>query len=179
VIVHDINASAKEEQVSKNSIIFSGILLKRLDFIHWEWRTYYFILRKGSLAYCVINDKPPGNYKGRKADIYYDSSKPQKSLEFVNHYVTKDSIVSNPEKNSFVFSIFSLESTSPLWTLAASTEELRDQWVSAISNVMSSTDGNDVRRTRVSLRSSSVAELDPAKREDIRNSLPAALKDLL
>jgi len=179
VIVHDINASAKEEQVSKNSIIFSGILLKRLDFIHWEWRTYYFILRKGSLAYCVINDKPPGNYKGRKADIYYDSSKPQKSLEFVNHYVTKDSIVSNPEKNSFVFSIFSLESKSPLWTLAASTEELRDQWVSAISNVMSSTDGNDVRRTRVSLRSSSVAELDPAKREDIRNSLPAALKDLL
>lgn len=177
VVVHDTNPDIKRQH-HNNELLFSGILLKRRDLVRWDWRTHFFLLRKGSLQYFPLSDKPPKGYKSQAADIFYDSSRPRKSLEFVNHYVTFDGNLSKPESNLFVFCIFSLESTEPLWTLAASSEESRKEWVSAIEGAMASEDGNDIRRSRVSLRSSG-SKLDRAKRQSVRNSLPPELGDLV
>ena len=176
--VHDVSPDPRKQQKS-NEILFSGILLKRRDLVQWDWHSHYFVLTRSSLKYYVMSSKPPRGHKGGKNDLFFDSSKgPRKSLDFVNHYIGKDNTRSRPESNLFVFSIFSLESAAPLWTLAASSEESRDDWLSAVSEAMSSDWGNDVRRSRVSLRSST-NKIDDSRRESVRQSLPPELRDML
>lgn len=176
--VHDVNNPTEIEPGTKESLL-SGILLKRRDLVKWDWRPHYFVLSSSSLKYYVLSDKTPKGYKRKETDLFVDTSEgPRKSLDFLNHYIGKDGNLSRPEKSLFVFSIFSLESEDPLWTLAATSEESRDRWISAVSEVMASDGGNDVRRSRVCLRTSA-KRIDSTRRESVRHSLPPELRDLI
>ena len=176
--VHDVSSSLVEnDQNSNNEILYSGILLKRRDLVKWDWHSHYFVLTKGCLKYYLLSSKPPKGQKAGKYDLFYDSSKgPRKSIDFVNHYIGSDGNLSKPDSNLFVFSIFSLESAQPLWTLAASSEETRVEWLSSVSKAMASE--NNIRRSKLSL-SSSVTKIDKAKKESVRQSLPPELRDML
>lgn len=175
--VHDVSSSPENDQNTNNEILYSGILLKRRDLVQWDWHSHYFVLTKRCMKYYLLSNKHPKGHKAGTHELFYDSSKgPRKSLDFVNHYIGNDGNLSRPDSSLFVFSIFSLESAQPLWTLAASSEETRAEWLSAVSKAMASE--NDIQRSKLSL-SSSVTKIDKAKRDSLRHSLPPELRDML
>ena len=122
------------------SVALKGILLKRRDFIKWDWRVHYFVLEDRELKYFSISLKQSKERKGKQgADFISDPNAPRKILKLVNTSANTEDGLTKPKENLFVFTINSLEQQEPLWVLGASSDEIRQTWVEAI-NVASKTE---------------------------------------
>jgi hypothetical protein len=136
-----------EASLSENPIPLRGILLKRRDFVKWDWRAHYFVLDGNVIQYFHFEDKPLQNSEKEKEDgttetadgegmLYIDDAKgPLKSLKMSNLSVSSNEAMSKPENNLFVFTINSPQQRDPLWVLAAASEETRENWISRIGSV--------------------------------------------
>lgn len=135
-LIKDLNPRA-----TSKGVLFQGFLLKRRDFIKWDWRPHCFVLtEEGELKYYDLSVNPPNGKKNTSGALYMDSSKePHKCLKFVNHRVKIADSLSNPSDNLFVFTIHSSEQNEALWVLGAPSEQLRSAWVSQLSASMSRT----------------------------------------
>jgi hypothetical protein len=132
-MIKDINPHA-----TTSNVLIQGFLLKRRDFVKWDWRPHCFVLTEGELKYYDLSAKPPSGRNNPSGALYMDSSKgPHKALKFVNHRVEILDNLSNPKGNLHVFAIYSFEKNEPLWVLGAPTEQLRSVWVSQLSDQMS------------------------------------------
>lgn len=140
---HNLRTSADGLVIDTNSratntrVELQGFLLKRRNFVTWDWRPHGFILTAdGKLEYYKLMEKPPKG-KAKPGVLYMDSSRgPQKILNLERHRVKTSEILSIPDDSLFVFTINIPEQREPLWTLAAPSEELRSKWVSALGAKM-------------------------------------------
>lgn len=136
-----------EASLSENLIPLRGILLKRRDFLKWDWRAHYFVLDGGVIQYFHFEDKPLQEIENEKEEVakytddgegmlYIDDAKGLlKSLKMSNLSVSANEAMSKAADNLFVFTINSSQQKDPLWVLAAASEETREKWISRIGSV--------------------------------------------
>jgi hypothetical protein len=143
-IIRDLNAHSQKGKSGylshahspDTTIPLSGVLLKRRDFVKWDWRGHYFMLDNGVLKYFELSTAPPEGKEDEDGVLYIDSSKgPRKSLNISIYYVKADDDLSKPDQKLFVFSINSSEQKDPLWVLAAASEEIRETWISRMNKI--------------------------------------------
>jgi hypothetical protein len=131
-MIKDINP----RPVTKN-IVQQGFLLKRRDFLKWEWRPHCLVLTEDELKYYELSTEAPKGQINKDGVLYMDSSKgPQKKLSIDNHRVDIADGISNASENLFAFNIHAFEKSEPLWVLAAPTEQLRLAWVAKLNDQM-------------------------------------------
>jgi hypothetical protein len=132
-------ADAVETSQQNNPVPLRGILLKRRDFLVWDWRAHYFLLQDEELQYFQISDKPfQSDDEPETLDdsnvIYVDDDKgPRKSLKLPGLSVRADDALS--KENLWVFTLHTPEQRDPLWVLAAGSEHTRNKWVQGLAKV--------------------------------------------
>jgi len=120
----------------------AGLLLKRRDFVKWDWRLHYFVADGSELKYYDISDKPPKDGEERPDAIYIkDEDGPKKKLSLLNVSVQVEERISNEKQGNYAFGIYSATRKDPLWILSAATEADRSKWITRLRSPAERKDG--------------------------------------
>jgi len=152
-VAYSVEDSTRE-RISKMTIVFQGYLWKRSSFVRADWKRYYFILEEnGKLHYFSTTNttadaseteevveleeqEEQNKYCKRiiKTVLLYQDDMSVGRDEAYDTNNDNCSPSSSSSSSLYVFTLNTSKQKSPLWILAAESDEMRDQWDAQITN---------------------------------------------